>query len=495
MEIKNIKMCFQNLRVQYNIIISLFIFIHCEGEKIELFYPPSSYLLPKTNSECYSNYDTIDISDINNDGIEDILSFDRALLGMGDGSFEGFRIPGEFHNLFDMDTGDFNNDKITDLIGYIKYIGNYTTGSYKPFNIYLGKGDGTFNSPYGPEVMLETGKVELNMVCLALISANNYTYIGDLNNDGFFDVVLPCFYDPGKEINMVGIMRGTKDGKFKLVGFLPVSKLYLDTISSADFNKDGLNDIIFRVRTVSIALPFPPIGWTYLNFQSHSSEDSIITIIFLNKGDMIFEYLVEYEGNYVHSIDFNKDGLLDLIGISKDGKEINLLVNNGDGTFNMVNLINYDSEYISNIIPEDFNSDNLIDVGFIGVGRDKDKVFLGVMFNEGYNAFHQIKNLKTFNLDKGIESHLVSADDFDRNGLPDIVIPLYKIFWEDDTLKEDFSLNILLGKGEDGFTDGGEYSVGHSIEGLLVNDFNLDGFQDIAVTDCDTVTIFINKGR
>ncbi len=420
------------------------------------------------------------------------MSYDRVLLGKDDGSFEGYRIPGEFGNLFGIDTGDFNNDGITDLIGYIRYEGDFTSGTYEPIETLIGKGDGTFNPPQISQIILETDKLNLNFLCSALVS-HNFSYIGNLDSDGLPDIVLPCFYDPSNKMNMIGIMSGTNEGKFIPEGFLKVSELFPMVITGADLNNSGGDDLIIVVGTLNINIP-PPVIWSPINIQSPSSDDTKTTIIFINNGDMTFKYNGEYKGIYVHSRDFNNDGFPDLIG--RDGPELNLLINNGYGTFNKVNLINYTNGYILTIIPEDFDSDNLIDVGFIVIDYETKDYFAGVMFNKGNNAFQQSKNL--YKLDKKINAYLVRNGDFNVDELLDIVIPYGEIHQKYDKFQ------ILLGKGENGFRDGGEYSVGHEIEDMVVWDFNSDGFQDIGVAAYsydedneyyDIVSIFLAKDR
>jgi hypothetical protein len=52
------------------------------------------------------------------------------------------------------------------------------------------------------------------------------------------------------------------------------------------------------------------------------------------------------------------------------------------------------------------------------------------------------------------------------------------------------TVNILLGKGDGTFKDGGSYATGYGP--IAVGDFNGDGFPDLAVPTLDGVTVLIN---
>lgn len=168
----------------------------------------------------------IKVSDLNGDSAIDILVSSyipsnsiSIFIGHGDGSFEPrtdyrvegsmFRYPGQFT------VADLNKDGKQDLAVCHPAFGVDTV------SIWLGKGDGTFNSPSffrmvgGPASIAAT----------------------DFNKDGNEDIVV-ADYDP----NSISVLSGNGDGAFGMkqsysTGVNPTC------VATADFNGDTLPDI------------------------------------------------------------------------------------------------------------------------------------------------------------------------------------------------------------------------------------------------------------
>ncbi len=162
-------------------------------------------------------------ADFNNDGIEDLAVTTNGssgtftiLLGRGDGTFQtGSPISGgAFADA--IVTADFNNDGFADLA-----IG----GDGGTLTIYFGNGDGTFRTP----IVNNYGSVTF------IDGATN-----DFNADGIPDLVLITNVTGGTAGAIV--LLGYGDGSFQAPGSYVATSGRPLTVTTADFNGDGIID-------------------------------------------------------------------------------------------------------------------------------------------------------------------------------------------------------------------------------------------------------------
>ncbi len=128
----------------------------------------------------------VGVGDFDGDGIDDILSGDTAgdvhlFTGVGDGSFmdQGVVINMPFHDAYALATGDFDRDGRKDFVLSATAASSSTIvdgGVY----LYLGNGDGTFQSSGFPQVGLLVGDAGTDVMGIAA---------GDVDGDGDHDVV------------------------------------------------------------------------------------------------------------------------------------------------------------------------------------------------------------------------------------------------------------------------------------------------------------------
>ncbi len=184
----------------------------------------------------------IPVADFDRDGNADLALITALnntvtiLLGNGDATF---RVPlGSLsaYNVTGITTGDFNNDRIPDVAA---------TAQSSPYNgdnanIFLGRGDGTFQSPFILNYGISNG-------------TTSDAVAADFNGDGRLDFATTLNINiPG---NRLAISLGNGDGTIQApltyaVGNNPSG------LCSSDFNRDGFPDVAVVSITNTSVYPF-----------------------------------------------------------------------------------------------------------------------------------------------------------------------------------------------------------------------------------------------
>jgi hypothetical protein len=200
----------------------------------------------------------------------------------------------------------------------------------------LGNGDGTLQAP----------------VCYGAISNSASVAVGDFNGDGKPDLAVTV--NGG-----VSVLLNDGNGAFPTAVFYPFGIHPKSVAAVGDFNGDGILD-----------LAVTDVGGTV-------TPDSGGVWVLLGKGDGTFQPAVYYvAGGYPVSVavgDFNGDGKLDLAvanqfaGHNLDGANINVLLGNGDGTFQAP--VNYAAGRSPvSVAVGDFNGDGKPDLAVANTG-------------------------------------------------------------------------------------------------------------------------------
>ena len=305
-------------------------------------------------------------------------------FGNGDGTFQSPMVSPlaiqAINNRNLMLAGDFNGDGKPDLM----IMDDYGAG----FQVLLGKGDGTFQTPVNTAVSNTT-----------LFS------LGDVNGDGKTDLV--AAYGNGPNTSL-GVYLSNGDGTFTLGAVYTV--LYFDNFALADVDGDRKLDLVIT----SFATPLQ---------------------VFLGNGNGTFKIPISgptsYAGGGVVVQDFNGDGKPD-IAVGTDAG-IALLAGNGDGTFQTPVYSACGSTtcsgsgtanlgYSGRMVAGDFNGDGKLD---LATYPPFDSTLSGAVVILG-NGDGTFQNPLPFSA-TGTPDDLL-AGDFNSDGISDLAIPNQAVY-------------------------------------------------------------------
>jgi len=332
------------------------------------------------------------VADLNGDGKLDVVVANQGpyavsvLLGNGDGTLQApvsYVVGGEEPT--SIAVGDVNGDGHPDLIVATNYeVGNGFSGGVA---VLLGKGDGTFEAP----VSYSSGGFEAISVAIADVDGDGHP---DLIVANECSIAADCGVYPSSS---VGVLHGNGDGTFEApVSF--VSGYGTDGMAVVDVNRDGAVDLIV------------------------AGEGDIVGVM-LGNGDGTFQSVVAYDlGGFSSSIaveDVNGDGKLDVVGgvicpTACPSAALSVLLGNGDGTFQTPILSSLPTEDLfSSIAIRDLDGDGKPDVVLASFNSASAEVLLG----NGDGTFQAPQKYLA-----GLRQMLsVAVADLDADGKPDLL--------------------------------------------------------------------------
>ena len=277
--------------------------------------------LPRSIQHVASNAFAVAVGDFNNDGLLDFAVASattiQVFLGKGNGTFQP-PVSTRAKEVTSMVAGDFNGDGNLDLA----VIDNRDAGRHSDVQIFLGNGQGAFTAGGG----------------FQLYSPNQLS-VADFNGDGKLDLYVDACQD-SKGQRCFSIWLGDGAGNFAEAGDGLYPPYGTDYPAIADFNGDGNLDIAL----------------SGLNFYL---KDTVKIYLGDGKGNFSSKvsYPVEYAGDAVAAADVNGDGKIDLVT-----NGVSVLLGNGDGTFRKGESVAVAGVQNESINIADFNGDGKLDV-------------------------------------------------------------------------------------------------------------------------------------
>jgi hypothetical protein len=189
--------------------------------------------------------------------------------------------------------------------------------------------------------------------------------------------------------------------------------------------------------------------------------------------------------------DLNGDGKADIVTVNSAPADdhgdptgpptLTIYLGNGNGTFTAKTPFNLGGGILGVwVLISDLNHDGRPDI--VAVSSDQyGDAFLQTFLNAGSGNFTAGPTYDNGSIGGLIGGQLFVAADFNGDGFPDLAV------------KNDFELQILIGKGDGTFTPGATYNMNPIVVGT--GDFNKDGHQDLVVVTSVNGTILLGQGN
>jgi phospholipase C len=321
-----------------------------------------------------------------------------------------------------------------------------------------GPGGGTSNVQFF-QVATSTAAVSFNRADITTGRGPKDVISADFNKDGKQDLVVLNNTD-----STASIFMGNGDGTFALVGTMCTGGSTnsvcnaVNPVAAAvgDMNNDGDLDLIVANNsgnTLSILLGNGALSFT---------QGALVTAIWPSD---------------VQVADFNRDGNLDLAYPYSIGPAIGVWLGNGDGTFIAATTPPNTGAGPIAMALGDFNLDNKVDIAIADSTDNNVTVLLG----QGDGSF---KNSGA-KPNTGHAPVAIASGDFNGDGKPDLVT----------ANQTDGTVSVLLGTGTGTFTNGGTFPTGAMPDSIALGDFNADNKLDVAVGNAGSGTVSVLLGN
>jgi len=376
------------------------------------------------------------MADFNGDGFQDFAEIAPGgiaiIFGAAGGTLEGPALYDLGEGLNAVTVGDFDGNNIPDI----------AVDAAEPTpRLLVGKGDGTFT-------------VEPSSSAGTTSIPGQFISTGDFNGDGISDLVVTGGTTAGN------VFFGNGNATFSAPVPLTIpGQVGRGFIAIGDFNNDGTSDI------------------ASLDYES-------LDILLGQKNNTFVDVSTSYPAlNFAGgaaAADFNKDGKLDLVVSQGGPNPLQVLLGNGDGTFQIgsqLPAVNLPQILAAVDVDGDGNPDVVACLGFFNLAQ--------IFYGNGDGTFQAPVNIQ---LERGYTQMVVA--DVNGDGRPDLI-------FSDGSV-----ISILLNTGNRTFGSETHFLAGY-IANFAVEDLNGDGLADIVVANGNTgnggspttVTVLINQGH
>jgi hypothetical protein len=356
-----------------------------------------------------------------------------------------------------------SNSKLTAAI-LASDVAKFSTASVTVFNPT--PGGGTSNAIFF-EITRPTSSVALSATsAFPAGSGPDSAAVGDFNGDGKLDLAVA-----NASSNNISIFLGNGDGSFQAAVNYAVGS-FPSSVVVGDFNGDGKLDL-----------------------ATANSADNNVSVL-LGNGDGTFQTALTtpFVGTNPGSLavgDVNNDGKLDLVvgssGATPGVNGVNILLGNGDGSFQpaLQNDAGFGVDY--SVAVADFNHDGKLDLAVVNVGTG-----VSVLLGNGDGTFQPPVSYAA-----GPVPISLAVGDFDGDGKLDLSVSNIPSGNTGPNV-----VSVLLGNGDGTFKPHVDYSVGSyatytSFSSVTLGDFNGDGQLDLAVANqgsSNSASILLGNG-
>jgi len=471
------------------------------------------------------------IADFDRDGKLDMAFIGSGMLsvliGRGDGTFAPVASYAAGSAPGAMAVGDVNGDRYPDIA-----VASESSAANGKLTVLLNAGNGTFGAPRSNTV----GSIPTGVA------------IGDLNGDGFADIVVVCEAPETSQADEPNVLVNKGDGTFLAAVRYPMPSPFTSTnkaVAIGDVNHDGSPDIVTAegvllnkghgtfMRNAAPYLCNAPIALADLDGDGTLDIASGWGDVILNTDSGTFAIaayplwggfpsysLLGVNAAGVAIGDLNRDGRPDIV-LATDGG-VSVRVNQGPGAF--LAPAKYEGAGLPTI--GDLNGDGKLDMVASDPAGGVD-----VFINKGAGI---LSNPIIYDADTSLAGAASAIGDFNGDNVPDLAVALpsnggVRILLNEGAgtfapgvgypagsgattklvaldLDGDGRLDLVLSTTHDAYATllfnrgNGVFSAGTTFDtGLIdadvaVEDLNGDGSSDLAVVDAHDVRVFFNNG-
>lgn len=323
--------------------------------------------------------------------------------------------------------------------------------------------------------------------------------VGDLNGDGYADVVVA---DEGT--NQLSFLRGTAEGGFEMGARLATVR-GPRRLLVADVDGDRRPDLLV-IGDAGLAVHRAQASGGFAAPQTLQTGDHLVDVVAgdidgdgrtdlasLDRSRSTLSFLLGGEGGGFTSgdtylvgsgaetallADLDGDGAVDALTLNQLGDNTTLLRGRGGGVFDGIVCLRGGIGDLSAVAADDFDRDEHPDLAVVSEAGGRLALFLG----RGDGRFRALPPLAVGRLPRALV-----ASDFNQDDIPDLAV----VNFGGD------SVAILQGDGHGGFAAPRIISVGSGPSAIGVGSFGSDTSTDLAVVNSlsDSVSVLYGDGR